>query len=95
LDRGQDCLRCDWLAAACDILKMNGFHEDDLYYNLEWLANNQAEIEGRLFYKKNREKGALLFLYDVTSSYLEGEQNEFMDITEIKKRVKNRSLLVC
>jgi transposase len=63
--------------AVCDLLKMNSFHEDDLYYNLEWLADHQAEIEGKLFYKKNRGKGPLLFLYDVTSSYLEGEQNEF------------------
>ena len=63
--------------AACDILKMDNFHEDDLYYNLEWLANSQAKIEEKLFHKKIRTDGSLLFLYDVTSSYLEGEQNEF------------------
>ena len=28
---------------------MIGFDEDDLYANLDWLADNQAEIESRLF----------------------------------------------
>lgn len=40
--------------AACDILKIDCFHEDDLYYNLEWLAESQSQIERKLFLKKNR-----------------------------------------
>lgn len=63
--------------ATCDILKIDSFNEDDLYYNLEWLADSQAQIERKLFLKKNRDKETFLFLYDVTSSYLEGENNEF------------------
>ncbi len=60
--------------AACDILGFSAFNEDDLYRNLDWLAENQADIEDRL-YLKSPSRG--LFLYDVTSSYLEGACNEF------------------
>jgi transposase len=48
------------------------FNENDLYQNLDWLCEHQTEIEGRL--SRNEEGG--LFLYDVTSSYVEGECNE-------------------
>lgn len=54
-----------------------GFDEDDLYDNLAWLSQQQAAIEDKLF-KARRKKGAAppaLFLYDVTSSYLEGQSN--------------------
>ena len=62
--------------AACDILGLNGFHEDDLYENLDWLAANQAKIEKRLFTSMYTDKQPGLYLYDVTSSYLEGTENE-------------------
>jgi len=64
---------------ACDILNLTKFNEDDLYDNLDWLTENQAKIEHRLFAKRNGIKGnqdkPQLFLYDVTSSYLEGTKN--------------------
>jgi transposase len=60
--------------AACDILDLGKFDEDDCYENLDWLCEHQAEIEGRLFHREEGEQG--LFLYDVTSSYLEGMHNE-------------------
>nr|NGY94209.1 hypothetical protein [Neochlamydia sp. AcF84] len=53
-----------------------GFNEEDLYKNLLWLCQNQASIEDRLFTKSFHKKAPHLFLYDVTSSYLEGEKNE-------------------
>jgi hypothetical protein len=34
--------------AACDILNLGAFDEDDLYENLDWLCTNQAAIEDRL-----------------------------------------------
>ncbi len=52
-----------------------GFCEDDLYKNLAWLADNQAEIEDRLFKARHAGEEVDLFLYDVTSSYLEGTHN--------------------
>ena len=54
-----------------------GFDEDDLYANLDWLADNQAEIERRLFAQRKAASAPDVFLYDVTSTYLEGEHNAF------------------
>jgi len=54
---------------------MVGFDEDDLYANLDWLADNQAEIESRLFAQREAASAPDVFLYDVTSTYLEGEHN--------------------
>ena len=58
-------------------LGMIGFDEDDLYANLDWLADNQAEIESRLFAQREAASAPDVFLYDVTSTYLEGEHNAF------------------
>jgi hypothetical protein len=58
-------------------LGMIGFDEDDLYANLDWLANNQADIESRLFARRKPASAPDIFLYDVTSTYLEGGQNAF------------------
>jgi Transposase DDE domain len=58
-------------------LGVAGFDEDDLYGNLDWLADNQAEIESRLFAQREAASAPDVFLYDVTSTYLEGEHNAF------------------
>jgi len=60
--------------AACDILGLGRFNEDDLYGNLDWLWDRQGSIEKHLS-RKSASRGGL-FLYDVTSSYLEGTENE-------------------
>jgi len=62
--------------AACDVLGLGKFDEDDLYDNLDWLSDNQAAIEQRLIRGHIRTPTPGVFLYDVTSSYLEGTQNE-------------------
>ena len=62
--------------AACDVLGLEAFTEDDLYANLDWLAEHQGAIEDRLFRSMAGAGGSGLYLYDVTSSYLEGECNE-------------------
>jgi len=67
---------------ACGFLGLPRFCEDDLYGNLDWLESHQEEIEQALFAQRTRsgEQGqgadSGLFLYDVTSSYLEGQCNE-------------------
>lgn len=61
-------------ALASVISLKKGFTEDKLYRNLSWLANNQTKIEDKLFVKNN--SNSTLFLYDVTSSYLEGTEND-------------------
>jgi hypothetical protein len=59
--------------AVAAVLGLDAFDEDDLYAALEWLQANQERIERALAPK--REPGAA-FLYDVTSSYFEGQCNE-------------------
>src|SRR5277367_6612177 len=63
--------------AAGVALGMISFDEDDLYANLDWLAQHQADIETRLFAQRKPASAPDVFLYDVTSTYLEGEQNAF------------------
>ena len=62
--------------AACDVLRLEAFDEDNLYANLDWLCQNQAGIETRLFGTLHPDGKPTLFLYDVTSTYLEGRYNE-------------------
>jgi transposase len=62
------------LAEAIGIDK--GFTEEDLYDNLAWLSKNQARIEDSLFARRSKGQITDMFLYDVTSSYLEGLCNE-------------------
>lgn len=61
--------------ATCDVLGLETFNEDHLYDNLAWLAEGQEAIEKRLFRHWYGSAPPQLFLYDVTSSYLEGVQN--------------------
>jgi transposase len=61
--------------AACDVLGLEAFNEDHLYSNLAWLAEHQEVIEKRLFRHRYGSTPPQLFLYDVTSSYLEGVKN--------------------
>jgi transposase len=65
--------------AGCDILNLDSFTEDDLYEAMDWVEKKQGEIELNLFQKKYKEKKPVFYLYDVTSSYLEGTQNELGD----------------
>lgn len=62
--------------ALCEILDIDKLDEDDLYSNLTWLAEHQVEIEKALFALRFPNATPTLFLYDVTSAYLEGVCNE-------------------
>jgi hypothetical protein len=82
--------------AAADILGFEkGFCEDDLYENLAWLADNQEGIEKRLFAHRRGDNKPQLFLYDVTSSYLEGDHNALADwgYNRDKKRGKKQIVI--
>lgn len=63
--------------AVNDVLTLDAFDEDDLYQALSYLAKQQATIEQRLYRRYVQKRGAppVLVLYDVTSSYLEGQNN--------------------
>ena len=61
--------------AVEELFGISAFDEDDLYGALDWLEKNQDAIEDSLFQARGGQCQTL-FLYDVTSSYLEGQQNE-------------------
>jgi hypothetical protein len=77
IDQGSrlSAVRLAMAHAACDILGLGTFDEDALYENLDWLAGVQASVEDRLFAQRTKTTPVSLFLYDVTSSYLEGTHN--------------------
>ena len=81
--------------AACDMLDLEAFHEEHLYANLDWLNENQEEIENKLARKLHGKNPIELFLYDVTSSYLEGEKNELaaFGYNRDKKRGKQQIVI--
>ena len=82
--------------AAADVIGFKrGFCEDNLYENLTWLAENQEGIEKRLFAFRRGQSKPELFLYDVTSSYLEGDQNALADwgYNRDKKRGKKQIVI--
>jgi hypothetical protein len=64
--------------AVADVLGLETFDEDDWYAALDWLAGQQARIERERYqdHVKRHRKPPALVLYDVTSSYFEGECNE-------------------
>ena len=71
-----------------------GFNEEDLYKNLFWVFKNQAAIEDKIFALKAKKTPPNLFLYDVTSSYLEGDQNELGDWGYNRDKKKGKKQIV-
>ena len=63
--------------ALADMLGIReGFNEEHLYANLKWLSSQQPSIEKKLCQIRRKGVKPELFLYDVTSSYLEGVCHE-------------------
>lgn len=67
--------------AVAEVLGITQFDENDLYAALDWLAAHQEKIENQLYrtYVNRVGQPPVLVLYDVTSSYFEGEQNELAE----------------
>jgi len=63
--------------AVAEVLGLTAFDEEDLYGALDDLAARQMKIETALWrnYLSRCKAPPVLFLYDVTSTYLEGEHN--------------------
>jgi transposase len=62
--------------AVREVLAVGAFDEDDLYEALEYLESHQDQIERALTAKRPKEGSEVVFLYDVTSVYFEGQHNE-------------------
>ncbi|MCX6874258.1 MAG: IS1634 family transposase [Verrucomicrobia bacterium] len=88
------------LAGRCAAPALLGFrtsfNEDDLYANGEWLAPRQAKVEARLWRENplSATPSKSLFLYDVTSSYFEGQHNAFADFGYNRDKTKGKKQLV-
>ena len=66
--------------AVGQVLGLERFDEDDLYAALDWLEEEHERIEVELARPRVAAgKASAVFLYDVTSSYLEGQQNELAE----------------
>jgi len=63
--------------AACAVLGLEPFDEEALYRDLDWLDGRQASMEVALYRRRRGSKPSRLFLYDVTSTYLEGRCNAY------------------
>jgi len=61
--------------AVGEIMDLEPFNENHLYGNLAWLSEQQAAIEQALFRHLYPQGAPELYLYDVTSTYLEGDCN--------------------
>ena len=76
---GSSLLAMVRLATTCAAAALLGwrraFTEDDLYANGAWLEGRHPVIERRLWQARPAHPKNQLFLYDVTSSYLEGDYN--------------------
>jgi hypothetical protein len=59
------------------VLGLGGFDEEVLYRDLDWLDARQASMEVALYRRRRGSKPSRLFLYDVTSTYLEGRCNAY------------------
>lgn len=72
------CARWACGQATREVLGIEPPGEDELYAAMDWLHSRQPEIEDAIWSHRRAGKteAPLLFLYDVTSSYLEGERNE-------------------
>ena len=64
-----------------------------LYDNLDWLAKHQRKIEKKILnYRKNSFDS--IYLYDVTSSYFEGQKNELASYGYNRDKKKGKKQIV-
>ena len=79
--------------AVKEILQVGSFDEDDLYAALEDLEQRQESIEAALAPKAAATPRAI-YLYDVTSVYFEGLENELADFGYNRDGKKGKKQLV-
>lgn len=82
--------------AVKEVLDLNYFNEDDLYNALDWAETNQENIEKVLYKKYVKDNGnpPILVLYDITSSYFEGEMNELAEYGYDRDKKKGKKQIV-
>ena len=76
------------------ILGSSLFNTNELYETLDWIADNKEDFEKELYKSRYKEKPIQLCLYDVTSSYLEGNNNELADFGYNRDKKKGKKQIV-
>lgn len=63
---------------GCETIGISQINENVLYSSLDWLHENKQSVENKLFasWRKKNGQSKNIFLYDVSSSYVEGDKNE-------------------
>ena len=80
--------------AVQEILQVGSFDEDDLYAALDDLDSRQAAIETALAPKPASPHTRAIYLYDVTSVYFEGQNNELAEFGYNRDGKKGKKQLV-
>lgn len=97
-DQGSRLSAVRWAQDHCveEILGLDEFDEEDLYRAMDWLSARQDKIEKKLYRAYSRKKGSpdVLVLYDVTSSYLEGQCNDFAEYGFDRDKKKGKKQIV-
>jgi transposase len=97
-DQGSRLSAVRWAEDHCvaEVLGLDEFDEEDLYRALDWLAARQDKIEKKLYRAYAKKKGSpnILVLYDVTSSYLEGQCNELAEYGFDRDKKKGKKQIV-
>ena len=77
------------------VFGLSKFNHNDLYDNLNWISKNQDNIEKKIFsYRNNNKPIKNIYLYDVTSSYLEGDKNELAEYGYNRDKKKGKKQIV-
>jgi transposase len=93
------CRLAEESQAACALLGFTeDFNEDDLYSSLDWLNQHQEDLENQLFRHRQAQQPLPtlrpMFLYDVTSSYFEGQLNELAEFGYNRDKKQGKIQLV-
>lgn len=77
------------------LLNIKDFNHNNLYDNLDWLADKQDIIETKIFkHRYQNQEVKKMFLYDVTSSYMEGTKNELATYGYNRDKKKGKMQIV-
>lgn len=81
---------------GCELLGIDSITEHDLYDSLVWLHDRKEHVEEMLFKQATSKKSeaSTIFLYDVSSSYFEGQCNELGEFGYNRDKKKGKKQLV-
>lgn len=80
------------LTTLADELSVKDASEDDLYYAMDWLIAHQSRIENKLA-RQHLKEGSLI-LYDITSSYYEGQKCPLIAYGHNRDGKKGKQIIV-